>query len=95
MVSGTDDQVWPCEQMSELAMERLRRHKHRYEFEHLIYEGAGHCINAPFWPTTIRQVVHPVYGQVFVVGGTAAADARADEDSWPKILAFLDRAVRA
>ena len=93
MISGTDDQMWPSTQMSELAMDRFRQHAHRFAFDHLVYEGAGHVIGQPYAPTTIRHSVHAVLKTDYAYGGTAEADARAAADSWPKVLAFLRAAV--
>ena len=93
MISGTDDQMWPSTALAELAMARLAEHGHRFPFEHLVNEGAGHMIFPPFAPTTRRHSVHGVLKMDFAFGGTAAADARACIDSWPKVLSFLEAAA--
>lgn len=54
LVSGTDDQVWPSSTMANLAMERLRKKGFAQMAEHLKYEGAGHFIGLPAWPTSGR-----------------------------------------
>ena len=90
MISGTDDQMWPSVEMAELAIQRLRDHRHPYRDEHLIYEGAGHGIGIPFVPATTRHSVHPVAGVAYAFGGTTEADAHAAIDSWPRVLAFLE-----
>ncbi len=36
LVSGSDDQVWPATQLSEIAVRRLRAHRHPFAGEHLV-----------------------------------------------------------
>ncbi len=95
MISGTDDGMWPSTAMAELAVARLAAHGHPHRVEHLVYEGAGHGIFPPFAPTTRRHSFHDILKADFTFGGSAAADARACIDSWPKVLAFLTSAVEA
>ena len=95
MISGTDDRMWPSRALADLAMRRLSEHKHPHPFEHLVYEGAGHMIFPPFAPTTRRHSVHPVLDVGLAFGGSAAADAMACIDSWPRVLAFLEAAAKA
>jgi hypothetical protein len=49
-VSGSDDRKWPSRWMSEQAMERLRRSRHPYSDEHVVYAGAGHWIPSVCMP---------------------------------------------
>ena len=50
----------------------------------------------PFVPTSdVRQVrIHPISKRPNMVGGTPEGQARANEDSWAKLLAFLDKYLR-
>lgn len=95
LISGTADSMWPAVTLSEIAVQRLREHGHRFPLEHLVYEGAGHMIFPPYAPTTRRNAVHAVLGTDFAFGGSAEADAAACADSWPKVLAFLAEAAEA
>ena len=47
-------------------------------FDHLTYEDAGHFITPPALPKSHRMF-----------GGTPAGLARADRDSWPRVLETL------
>ena len=89
MVSGRDDQMWPSSVYGEMVMERLARHAHPYRDTHLVYEGCGHLVNFPYVPTTVLASVHPVTKHLFAYGGTPEGQARAREDSWPKVVAFF------
>jgi dienelactone hydrolase len=89
LISGADDQVWPSRILSEIAMQRLRSHNHRFRFEHLCYEDAGHSIGTPFGAPTSTHFVHPVLGLDFEMGGTVEASRRASADSWQHVIAFF------
>jgi len=93
LISGRDDQMWPSTTFSEMVVARLAEQKHPHIFEHLAYDGAGHLIFPPFAPTTRRNSVHAVSELDYLFGGSAAADAAACIDSWPKVLKFLEVAV--
>jgi hypothetical protein len=67
----------------------LERHRHRWPYEHLSYENTGHTIAPPYIPATDNTFVHPVSKEVLALGGTTEGRAHANEDWWPKALAFL------
>ncbi len=50
-----------------------------------VYPGSGHALGAPYVPT--GDSVHRY-------GGTAAANARANEDSWSEVTALLGTSLR-
>jgi dienelactone hydrolase len=81
LVSGVDDLIWPSAIYAAEIVTRLRAHQ-RADYTSLVYQQAGHLVGAavPYVP-----LVDPA------LGGTAAADARARADSWPKLLVFLER----
>jgi dienelactone hydrolase len=89
LISGEDDQIWPSFELSEIAMDRLRENDHPYPYEHLSYEGAGHLIGLPYWPTTGWGLNNPLTGEPFNTGGTPQDDAAASADSWTHVLTFL------
>lgn len=84
LISGTDDQMWPSGRLCELAVDRLRAHRHPFPYEHLHYDGAGHMITppslAPEPSTTIGR---------FKMGGSEEANAAAGADAWPKVVGLL------
>ncbi|MGH9939034.1 MAG: acyl-CoA thioester hydrolase/BAAT C-terminal domain-containing protein [Blastocatellia bacterium] len=89
LISGKDDQLWPSAVMAEMIMARLKERKHKHKFESLSYEGAGHAIGYRHWPTT-----HTIGIGSMALGGAPAANAKAQADSWPKVLRFLKVALR-
>jgi dienelactone hydrolase len=95
LISGDDDALWPSTPFSELAVARLKEARHPFPVQHLRYADAGHSIQFPYVPTTVLTRPHAVSGIPLVYGGTAAGNAHANADSWPKVLAFLDAARAA
>ncbi len=91
LISAQDDQIWPSSLLSEVAMERLTRHKHPYPYEHVGYPGAGHVFGIPpYLPATVTKGRHPQTGAVYLTGGNPKGNAFAAADSWFRILAFLE-----
>lgn len=84
LISGKDDRVWPSSAMSDLIVSRLKENGFRYPVVNLSYEGAGHLINFPFFPTPSR----------IELGGTPEGLARADADSWSRVLEFFGTNLR-
>ena len=96
MFSGKDDQLWPSDIFAARVVERLKAHRFKHPVEHYSYENAGHQITRPFVQTAgVRQVsIHPVSKRPNMFGGTPEGQARANEDSWQKLLAFVDKYLR-
>ena len=96
MFSGKDDQIWPSDVFAARVVERLKEHKFKHPVEHYSYENAGHLITRPYVPTSdVRAVrIHAVSKRPNVAGGTPEGQAHANEDSWAKLLAFLDQYLR-
>jgi dienelactone hydrolase len=92
LISGTDDHVWPSTRLSDLALRRLRDHRHPHAFEHLAYEGAGHVIGpiVPGLTFSITHSVHPLLGIDFSFGGTPDLNTQASYDSWARIVRMLE-----
>jgi uncharacterized protein len=86
LISGTDDRLWPSTRLSEMAMERLEAHDRPFPREHLRYEGAGHMIAPPGYEPAASWTGR------YELGGSREADAFANADSWPKVIAFLNEA---
>jgi uncharacterized protein len=87
LVSGGDDLLWPSALMAERILERLEAHDH--PAEHLSYPEAGHLILSPYLPTWGSEAFEGL-----ATGGTPEANAEAAEDSWPRVLAFLEANLR-
>ena len=96
MFSAKDDQLWPSDIFAARAVERLRANHFKHPVEHYSYEQAGHQLTRPFMPTSdVRQVrIHPISKRSIMFGGTPEGQARANEDSWQKLLGFLDKYLR-
>jgi len=89
LVSGRDDKLWPSTAMGDAVMARLDRAKVRFRHTHLAYDDAGHaCFGEPPAP---GATLPPAIVQF---GGTIEGNAAARADSWPKVLAFLDEALK-
>ena len=96
LLSGKDDQLWPSDLFAARIVDRLKAHHFKHPVEHYSYENAGHRMARPFVPTSdVREVqIHPVSKRPNMAGGTPEGQARANEDSWQKLLDFLDRYLR-
>jgi dienelactone hydrolase len=92
-ISGTDDGSWPSTRYAEMVEETLTAAKHPWPHAHLRCEGAGHAITHPYQPTTHIVWPHPVSGVITTGGGTAEANARANETTWSAMLSFLRSAA--
>jgi hypothetical protein len=57
---------------------------------HLSYDQVGHSIPCEYLPNA-----GDFSGLKIVIGGTAEGVAKAQRDSWPRILAFLTQAASA
>lgn len=94
LISGTDDGFWPSVDYCERIVATLAAQRHRWPVEHVRNEGAGHAIGLPYLPATNIAREHPVAGVVIDGGGTPAANARANRQSWQRVLKFLAAATQ-
>ena len=96
MFSGKDDQLWPSDIFAARIVERLKAHHFKHPVEHYSYEDAGHQIARPYVPTSdVREVrIHPVSKRPNMMGGTPEGQARANEQSWERLLTFLNSYLR-
>jgi pimeloyl-ACP methyl ester carboxylesterase len=92
LISGTDDGFWPSSRYADSIVDDLKQRAFAHRVEHLRYEGAGHSILFPHVPTTLVARAHPVAGVRITAGGSAAANAHANEASWPQVLRFIEAA---
>ena len=99
-VTGTADGIWPCSEMVDSAVARLRQHRFSFPVEHARYEGAGHAILIPPyriglienpWPADSYHRPHWLKGgfPALELGGTPEGNRLARIDAWPRMLRFL------
>lgn len=89
LISAQDDRIWPSAALTEFAVARLQRKGFAHSVEHLSYADAGHSLGWPNVSTMSTRFTHPVSGEAQNLGGSPAGTARAREDSWRRMLAFL------
>ncbi len=94
LISGKDDAMWPSTELADFAVRRLQSTNFPHRFEHLGYDGAGHGIAWPNVATTMTKFKHQTSGEEVDLGGSPAATALASRESWTRMLAFLDEALR-
>jgi len=82
LLSGKEDKVWPSTKMSQMIMERLKRHKFHYAYEHKAYENAGHLISWIDHPEPTKR------------GGTKEGMDFAQKDSRKRFLKFFKRHLK-
>ncbi len=87
LVAGSDDQVWDSGGMARHI--EATRARHGRPTLSLVYEGAGHAISGNGYAPTTQHNRGPMK-----MGGTPAADAHAQGDAYPKMLAFLRESLR-
>ncbi len=84
LVAGDADREWRSGQMARnVAASRSVAGR---ETILLIYPEAGHDVGGDGWAPTLGEVARG--------GGSAGANARAQGDTWPRVLAFLERTLR-
>lgn len=84
LLAGKDDKVWPSSAMADVIIARLKEHGFRHPAEQISFDDAGHLINFPFLPTPSRVQL----------GGTPEGLARADAESWKRVLEFVATNLR-
>ena len=94
-MSGKDDGVWPSAESAAKIVARLQQHRFAFPYESLVYDHAGHGITRPYTPTTLNGRRNPQSGRLVSRGGTPSGTAKAREDSWSKMIAFVERALAA
>jgi dienelactone hydrolase len=84
LIAGGADELWPSLPMATQIMQRLNERHHPYLDQLLDYPAAGHPIGIPYEFAKAELAHSPL-----ALGGTAEANERASEDSWPKVVRFL------
>uniref|UniRef100_A0A3Q2WHY0 Acyl-coenzyme A thioesterase 4-like n=1 Tax=Haplochromis burtoni TaxID=8153 RepID=A0A3Q2WHY0_HAPBU len=86
LVNGCDDQNWPTVETAEEVSGK------EHLLSRLAYPGAGHLIEPPFSPhfrATKFIILNSKKKVILLWGGHTKAHSDAQEDSWRKILSFL------
>jgi dienelactone hydrolase len=89
LVAGDEDQLWPSLLMARAIMERRAERGRHPSDELLVYPGAGHLIGKAYVPAGSTRIA----GGRIETGGSPQANARAQADAWPRVLAFLRKAL--
>ncbi|KAM9334895.1 peroxisomal succinyl-coenzyme A thioesterase-like [Symphorus nematophorus] len=92
LVSGLDDQNWPSVECAEDIAQTMRAAGKEHLLTRVQYPDTGHLIEPPFSPhfRASNFIVGGTKQKVILLwGGQAKAHSDAQEDSWRKILAFL------
>ena len=82
LIAAGEDRTWPSAHLSKITMDRLESSNRSYNDDLVIYKGAGHLIQAPYVPA------------VPTLGGTAGANAEANEDAWRKTIQLLEERLK-
>ena len=89
LVCGKSDTLSPSCRMADQIEAPLKAKGFRHRLVRLTYEDAGHGVLGV--PLEARDPALPTLGSL---GGTPEGNNAARQDSWPKVLAFLDRALK-
>jgi dienelactone hydrolase len=75
--------------MANAIMQRRALPKRHPDDQLLVYPRAGHLIGKAFLPAGSTRTG----GGRLETGGTSAGNAQAQADAWPRVLAFLAKAL--
>jgi dienelactone hydrolase len=89
LVSGQDDAMWPSTTMGMRIERRAAERGSPHAVVHLHYPDAGHTAGGVPEQAADTEMKHPITGVTYALGGTAAGNAAARSDSWPRVVEFL------
>lgn len=91
-VSAGDDGIWNSTKQSQMGLQYLQQHKHRFADAIDDYPGAGHLF---LFATPSRPMTSAPLGTMTLdLGGSAAANVAAGAQEWPKLIVFLAQALK-
>ncbi|XP_034543406.1 bile acid-CoA:amino acid N-acyltransferase-like isoform X2 [Notolabrus celidotus] len=94
-IEGKDDQNSASKENADMIEETLKAAGKSHLFTRLSYPGAGHLIEPPYAPNARMSLWRVKPEKLFVQwGGHPAPHAAAQEDSWKKMLAFMENHLR-
>jgi dienelactone hydrolase len=85
LIAGDSDALWPSAPMAEEIRRARAGRGEGLSTEVLVYKNAGHLIGKAYLPGGSTLIAR---GRV-ETGGTPQSNAKAQADSWPKVLEFL------
>lgn len=92
MISGVDDQMWPCSWGSDRIVDRLRAKGFPHPFQHLAMRETGHITPLPNSITSFNRALYHSLANIFLdCGGTADGSARQSRLMWDTMLAHYAR----
>lgn len=90
LISGSDDQMWPSEELARIAFHRRTTTASSRADAHVVFAAAGHAVGQPpGLPLHDVSARHPVDGETYLLGGTVASNAASGVSTWPRMLEFL------
>jgi dienelactone hydrolase len=92
--SGADG-VWPSDDFVGRIVSRLTASRFPFPATSFTYPSAGHLIQDGYQPTTLTRLRVRSAHITMELGGTPEGAAAANADSWPKVIAFLESALRS
>ncbi|WP_459618264.1 acyl-CoA thioester hydrolase/BAAT C-terminal domain-containing protein [Bordetella sp. 2513F-2] len=95
LVSASDDGFWPSTAYAEMVVRQREAAGCAGATLHHVCPGAGHHVHYPYLPATLISKRHAMSGLPLDAGGTAPANAAANEGSYRAVLDFLARASAA
>ena len=91
LISGIDDQMWPCRWGSDLVVDRLRAKGFSHRFHHLALQNTGHITPLPNQITTFApSIYHSLADVLLACGGTAQGSAAGSRLTWDAMLAHYE-----
>lgn len=83
LISGKDDQMWPCTWGSDRVVDRLRSKGFAHPYRHLALDDTGHLTPTPNTVTSLSRAVFHSLANVFLAcGGSPAGTALASRQTW-------------
>ena len=95
LVSGEDDAMWPSTTMATMIERRASDRGRANSVVHLHYPDAGHTAGGVPGLPADTEVLHPLTGGHYALGGTLSGNAAARAESWPHVVRFLKDALGA
>ncbi|GCD94542.1 acyl-CoA thioesterase/BAAT N-terminal domain-containing protein [Embleya hyalina] len=93
-IAGTDDRLWPSADSAREIVAELDALGNPYPHRALIFPDAGHGVGTHPYFAAGTTLNHPVTRELLDMGGTRAADAAAQAQGWPQVLALLASLTR-
>lgn len=95
LIAGNKDKLWPSVYMSQAIINHRKSNFYNHQDEFVTFDGAGHITRFfPYLPSTIPWMVTRGGKMIINFGGNAYDNANAQENTWKKILAFLEKHLK-